>query len=132
MSAAQQEQIRILTELHEVLLREYEILRRRDASALENVVADKQSCVARLERSLAEGGSSAQSTAPAQGLRRELLEVAGRAHRQNETNGAVIASSRAYLAQALGVLRGVDASERLYGHDAKLTPETGARKLGEA
>lgn len=124
-----------------VLEQEYTALcERHDASALEAVVRAKETAAGRLQE-IASGrmqhltrtgfppdasglAASIASVPTEERFRlhaqwRELLDVAGRAWKQNGINGAVIAASRNATERALALLRGQDPNACLYGSDAR-------------
>lgn len=124
-----------------VLDQEYAALRERQpAEVLEAVVRAKEAATARLQdiaagrlQFIARAGHAPDAAGLAaciaavpteerfrlNALWRELLDVAGRAWKQNGINGAVIAASRSATERALAILRGQDTSTCLYGADAR-------------
>lgn len=130
-----------------VLEQEYSALRERhDAHTLEAVVRAKETAAGRLQQIAAgrmqhllgsgyppdaAGLAACIAAVPTEdrfrlnALWRELLDVAGRAWKQNGINGAVIAASRSATERALALLRGQDPNTCLYGADARARYATG-------
>lgn len=136
MSVTQlQEELTTVDALLHLLQREYDILKARDLPALEQVVAEKQRCVDRLQDQIAarlgnlrEHGFAADAQGMAAYLNRlppadqiaatrlwtELEQAAVQLRNQNDINGAVIAAGRSHIERSLAILSGRDSLDFLY------------------
>lgn len=126
--------------LRQLLQREYDVLKTRDPAGLERVVDEKQACVDRLRKLMADrldhlrergvaadarGFAAYVDTLPAteragvDQLWTALAQVAEQVRAQNEVNGAVIAASRNHVERTLALLRGRDSLDFLYDQDTR-------------
>jgi flagellar biosynthesis/type III secretory pathway chaperone len=152
LNALLQEEIAVVSELYELLLREQVALKDRQLVELEQVTQLKERCVSRLQtlvterlKELQQAGFSGENFAmeayikvtqpnnPAQlqKLWTELVAITQQTHQQNAINGAIIATSRNYLDHALSILHGRPPRECLYGHGAQRTYPGGQRPLAQ-
>jgi flagellar biosynthesis/type III secretory pathway chaperone len=152
LSALLQEEIAVIGELYELLLREQAALRERRLVEFEQVTGAKETCVDRLQivvterlKQLRQADFSDENFAieayievtqpddPAQ-LRKlwiDLVEITAQTHQQNAINGAIIATCRNHLEHALSILHGRPPREYLYGQGAQRTYAGGQRPLAQ-
>lgn len=134
------EELADVERLHQLLQREYDLLKTRDPAGLEHVVDEKQVCVDRLRKLMADrldylrergivadarGFAAYVDTLPAaertdvDQIWTALAQVAEQVRAQNEVNGAVIAASRNHVERTLALLRGRDSLDFLYDQDTR-------------
>jgi flagellar biosynthesis/type III secretory pathway chaperone len=139
LEALLHEELTAIEALRELLRREYEALRSRDASSLERLAGEKQVCADGLrgletrrleflrERGLATespGWAAVLAAASGEGgvltdLVVELERATQQARSQNDINGAIIAASRSHVERALAILSGRDPLDFLYDQDTR-------------
>lgn len=134
------EELAAIEALRELLRREYDALRTRDAPTLERLAGEKQAAAAVLrdletrrldvlrERGLATEppGWSAALAVAAPAERAILTErvaalecAAAQARDQNDLNGSIIAARRNHVERALAILSGRDPLDFLYDQDTR-------------
>lgn len=133
------EELAAIEALRELLQREHEALRSRDAPSLERLAGEKQACADVLrglethrlellrERGLATeppGWTAVLAAAPGEpavlaDLVARLERATQQARNQNDINGAIIAASRSHVEQALAILGGRDPLDFLYDQDTR-------------
>lgn len=140
------DEITALTELLELLNKEYVYLQTHDTPKLEQLVGLKEHCTTRLQRLvdrrvdyILQRGFGVDA-AGIEGFIDDVLEdgcdqarimwerlrkITAQAKQQNEINGAVIAGSRSHVEAALAILRGGAPQACLYNQDAQ--PDRGER-----
>lgn len=147
------DQISTTAQLLELLRKEYAIMKAHNLVELEQVVADKQSCVTRLlgltkqwTYHLEREGYSTDATGMETCIARyafserseletawaALQKTMAQAQQQNAINGAVIASSRSHTELALAILWGRNPQGCLYNHGAQTTFSSSLNPLGKA
>lgn len=147
------EELTVVERLLQLLRREYDALKSRDLAGLEVAVAEKQVCVDRVRKLIANrldyllargipadarGLAAHVDTLPAPErgeagkLWTELEQAAEQARAQNEVNGAVIAASRNHVERTLSILRGRDSLDFLYDHDTRKVFGGGKRPIAKA
>lgn len=152
LNALLQEEIATVSKLHELLLREQTALKDRQLVELEQITQIKEQCLDRLQSLVTERVEQLQQAgfsgdnftieayieaiqpdnpAQLQTLWAELVAVTTQTHQQNTINGAIIATSRNYLQQALSILHGKPPRECLYGQGAQRTYPGGQRPLAQ-
>lgn len=113
----------LLVDFDNVLAREYEALRHRDAGSLETTVADKQRLVSEIDTLTHCAAPPASDTANDPDASEDWLQIRGllaRCALANRTNGAAIAASRCFVTSLLDVLCGRAATERTYNARGRL------------
>lgn len=138
-----------------VLQAEHEALARRDAEALDRLVADKQQCIAELEqvgqeqRQLLEAAGLAPDRAGLETLLQRVPGGAGEAlraawdslhqrlaecQRQNVANGRLLEGNRRFAQQALAALLGTEggATTELYDRGGATSLARGNRSYAKA
>ena len=139
--------------LAQLLRREYEVLKARDAPELEQITREKLTCTDQLRKQIAARLDFLRDqgfTADRQGLIAyiaavppdtqsalsvlavELENAAEQARTQNEINGAVIAASRSYVERALTILSGRDPLDCLYDQGTRKVFSSGHSPIAKA
>ncbi|MFO1349958.1 MAG: flagellar protein FlgN [Gammaproteobacteria bacterium] len=145
MAVAQVErELAVITQLHQLLLDEYQALRARCLADLRSVTSAKKKCLAELqalvERRIAVGGdfqSAVATTDPSEHPRlsqlwTELVNAGIQVRRQNAINGSVIAQSQSHVQQLLAILHGEPAQDCVYDQVASLSHSKTSRVFATA
>lgn len=145
--------------LHELLEREQAALLGNDASLLEQVVAEKQACVAELEAGAGEraallraaglpadaggmesciqsctacGSCDTAGDADLATLWRKTSTLLRDCREMNQRNGGVIETNRRHAARALAILRGQSGNPGLYGPAGEARADSRSQSLAKA
>lgn len=134
------DELQAVERLNRLLTAEYDALKSRDLTGLEQVVAEKQGCLDHLRGLIthrlndlktlgvsadAQGLAAYLETLPAPERAKAgeiwaaLTQATEQVHRQNEVNGTVIAASRSHIERTLAILRGRDSLDFLYDQDTR-------------
>jgi flagellar biosynthesis/type III secretory pathway chaperone len=142
------EQARVLLEL---LQREFELLKSNPDKELENLLAQKSAQLKQVEKSVSAHHRFLQQqglSSDRQGTERYLeqcpdnstltaawqqqQELLQACSKQNEINGAAVASNQRQVNQALTLLLGMGDSQKTYGRSGESQPARPSKSLGKA